>query len=524
MSAGAQTAMEEYDSLSRLSSAQLMEDGRVYFENRQPGKALACFTIISERYRDGMNSDEASTCIRALNNAGCVYKFFYFEYAEAYDCFTRALSLCEEKALEEMKPVVLVNLGDLLNDYGIHFVSQSMTQQALEIFDLCIDEAQKTRNWELMVTAFFNLSNQNYSLDLNRYTILFSDEIPAETSDLEYVRLQYRGIEHIQQQRYAEARACFERQLAAVTAQWEPERDTLATLMSIAHTYRLEENYDRAKDYLQRALNMSEDKGVDDQTTVICQLLSEYCQADGDDNQARAYHLKYLETKETMNDSRLANIVELNYVNELKKEQHKARELDAKQQRQQLILLFGSVALVIVLGSAVLLWRKNRELSARNKSLFEKTQQVMKVEAEEQQLRRSNTRQSSERRESLIVRIQEILEDPAMICQQDFTVAYLAKLAESNTTYVSDAIHDKYNQPFSTVLGAYRVREACRRMNDTEHYGNHTIEAISAGVGFKSRTSFFTAFKRETGLTPSEYLRMATQQTAESAPAAQHLA
>ena len=36
-----------------------------------------------------------------------------------------------------------------------------------------------------------------------------------------------------------------------------------------------------------------------------------------------------------------------------------------------------------------------------------------------------------------------------------------------------------------------------------------TIEAIAIGVGFKSRTSFINAFKREVGLTPSEYMRMA---------------
>jgi AraC-like DNA-binding protein len=35
--------------------------------------------------------------------------------------------------------------------------------------------------------------------------------------------------------------------------------------------------------------------------------------------------------------------------------------------------------------------------------------------------------------------------------------------------------------------------------------------AISQSVGFKSRSAFVTAFKRFTGLTPSEYLRVAKE-------------
>jgi AraC-like DNA-binding protein len=32
-----------------------------------------------------------------------------------------------------------------------------------------------------------------------------------------------------------------------------------------------------------------------------------------------------------------------------------------------------------------------------------------------------------------------------------------------------------------------------------------TIEAISEQSGFKTRSNFYTAFKEETGLTPTEY-------------------
>ena len=86
----------------------------------------------------------------------------------------------------------------------------------------------------------------------------------------------------------------------------------------------------------------------------------------------------------------------------------------------------------------------------------------------------------------------------------------LAKMADSNTTYASQVVNEKYGTAFSNVLSSYRIKEACRRMGDVGGaYGHMTIEAIAADVGFKSRTSFINAFKREVGLTPSEYLRAA---------------
>ena len=73
-------------------------------------------------------------------------------------------------------------------------------------------------------------------------------------------------------------------------------------------------------------------------------------------------------------------------------------------------------------------------------------------------------------------------------------------------------IHEKWGENFNSFLNSYRIKEACRRLGDVDHYGQLTIEAIATGVGFRSRTSFVTSFKRITGLTPSEYQRLAREE------------
>lgn len=482
MAAAGQARSAVDDTLQQLSSATLMERGRQYFEQRQAAKALACFLTVSRR-----TQDSAQVRIRALNNAACVYKYLDRDNLKAYDYLTRAYRLCDSIHYDEFMPVIMVNMGDLINDNNANSQSAGMSKEAHDIFDQCMRRAVVTRNWELMTTAFFNLSNQNYSLPLERYELLFSSEIPDSTPDLHYARLQYRALEHLQQRQYAEARNCFEQQLACISARWEPVRDSIASYASIAHTYHEEGDYGHAISYLERALEVAEQSDVADQADYIRQKLTAA----------------------------------------------QAQLLDNRQRLQQYVILGVGIVLLIVIGMAYLLWRKNRELWQRNKSLYRKNLQLLDVERRAHQLQRDYeqqlTKQSApqqqqpvvdtkynrsnlndERRETLAYRIGEILDDPATICQQDFTLAKLAKMADTNTTYASQVINEKYGMAFSNVLAGLRIKEACRRISDErEQYSQLTIEAIGGSVGFKSRTAFINAFKREVGLTPSEYLRMA---------------
>ena len=212
---------------------------------------------------------------------------------------------------------------------------------------------------------------------------------------------------------------------------------------------------------------------------------------------------------EVMHATQLAQIAEMNYIYQLKKEEKRSQVMQQRQFLQQMMLLAAFIVLAIILFFVILLWLKNRQLRQRNRSLYEKNHQLMRIEAAEQKLRKTYSKSSlnDEQRETLTDLIQEVLDNPDVICQQDFTLNQLAKLINSNTTYVSQVINEKYGMSFSSLLGSYRIRLACQWMDDPKRSDNITIEAIATGTGFKSRTAFINAFKRETGLKPSEYLR-----------------
>lgn len=105
-------------------------------------------------------------------------------------------------------------------------------------------------------------------------------------------------------------------------------------------------------------------------------------------------------------------------------------------------------------------------------------------------------------------RIGKIMDDNTTILNPDFTLQKLAQLSDSNTKYVSYAFRSLYHDSFKSRLNELRVREASRRITDTDSYGHLTIAAIALSVGYKSPTSFVRAFRKVLGMAPSTYKRL----------------
>lgn len=89
--------------------------------------------------------------------------------------------------------------------------------------------------------------------------------------------------------------------------------------------------------------------------------------------------------------------------------------------------------------------------------------------------------------------------------QPDFELADLAKAMQVPQKHVSNACRIAYNKKFTEIRNHMRVEHA-KRLLQNGLTNNNTIEAIGTFSGFKSRSTFYEAFKAETGMTPSQYL------------------
>ena len=57
---------------------------------------------------------------------------------------------------------------------------------------------------------------------------------------------------------------------------------------------------------------------------------------------------------------------------------------------------------------------------------------------------------------------------------------------------------------YTSFVNKFRIQEAMKLLKD-KRKAHLTIEDVSDAVGFSTRQSFYTSFKRFTGMTPREY-------------------
>jgi AraC-like DNA-binding protein len=55
-------------------------------------------------------------------------------------------------------------------------------------------------------------------------------------------------------------------------------------------------------------------------------------------------------------------------------------------------------------------------------------------------------------------------------------------------------------------VNGFRIRLAIERLR-SDAYQNWTIEGVGQSVGFRSKSSFYQAFKKQTGMSPAAYLK-----------------
>jgi AraC-like DNA-binding protein len=112
----------------------------------------------------------------------------------------------------------------------------------------------------------------------------------------------------------------------------------------------------------------------------------------------------------------------------------------------------------------------------------------------------------------LLSRIQDHMKSTEKFTDPELTIMDLAEGVSAHPKLVSTSINTLTNQNFNSYVNKFRIEKA-QELFKTRDLETYSIEGIGQEVGFHSKSTFYSAFKKETGTTPIKYYKEAIIQT-----------
>jgi len=129
---------------------------------------------------------------------------------------------------------------------------------------------------------------------------------------------------------------------------------------------------------------------------------------------------------------------------------------------------------------------------------YELTDQTEKVKYEKSNLTKEESLE-------YLNRLKDFMREEKPYLEPDLTINDLALKVNIPSKTLSQVINENLNQNFFDFVNSYRIGEAKKMLSDLDK--KITVLEVLYSVGFNSKSAFNSAFRRHTGLTPTEYKR-----------------
>ena len=102
-------------------------------------------------------------------------------------------------------------------------------------------------------------------------------------------------------------------------------------------------------------------------------------------------------------------------------------------------------------------------------------------------------------------RIEQLMQKDLLFKNPQLTLSDVAKNLETNVSIISKTINHGFKMNFNDFVNKYRIEEVKKAFSKDEHKKS-TLLGIAFDCGFNSKATFNRSFKKNTGLSPKEYL------------------
>ncbi|MCH7407365.1 AraC family transcriptional regulator [Belliella aquatica] len=101
-------------------------------------------------------------------------------------------------------------------------------------------------------------------------------------------------------------------------------------------------------------------------------------------------------------------------------------------------------------------------------------------------------------------RLKKLFEEDRIYLNKNITALELANYLNIRSRDLPLLIQDTYGCSYKDLISKFRIEHAKSEIENF-YLDKHTLESLAFDTGFNSRITFFNTFKKETGLSPSEF-------------------
>jgi ligand-binding sensor domain-containing protein/AraC-like DNA-binding protein len=106
--------------------------------------------------------------------------------------------------------------------------------------------------------------------------------------------------------------------------------------------------------------------------------------------------------------------------------------------------------------------------------------------------------------EDVITKLLHLMDEERLFLDPDLTLNKLSLRLKVHYNHLSRIINERFGLSYNDFINKYRIEEARKKLTAPEEKGS-TILDIAYSTGFYSKSVFNAAFKKFTGMTPTEY-------------------
>lgn len=541
---------------------ELVQKASGFQQGGQKDSALHYYSMVANRYYEKQyQPQDMPMIIKSLSIMGNLYNLQFFDYRQSYDCLTLAEKLSLENGYRKELPSIYLSLGGLAFTDGSVRHYQNYLPDAITLYKKSYHEALEQEQYDIAVRTFINLIN--FSRDSTALSGI-QDEIASFESLTQYDAPLYHYAMMLmhgtqaQVQRNYDAAIQYYKQMEPYVADSTAGnlRYRLVIKSRLSVVCFLSGNEALGLQYLHEMEQKADADSIIDLQVGAYRVLNQYYSDHNNKEKALHYHMLYLEAKDAMLEKHnLESMQNAKFLNELNSANEEIRRMTYERRTQRWILMGVSIFAVLLLFLIAFVIHHYRELQARNQSIYRQMARSLEAERHSQlsesvsatltnvmpepQLaepvevhpvassadlisnedtadepaevssKYRNYTLTDEEKERIYQKILEAMRDVSLFCSDSFSIQSLSDHIDERSRYVSQVINEKYGSNFPSFVNEFRIREACRRIMDQEHYGQLSLSGIGKSVGIKSGSQFSTIFKKVVGMTAAEYLREA---------------